>query len=649
MRRASVGIALAMLNLTAAAAGQERRVPLLIDTDLGSYLDDAFALALTVASPAVELRGVTTSGGDAETRACMACRFLHAVGRDTPVAWGRPPQAEGKVEALYQYRYHPALLYGRMGKPVAEDAAELMHRELKARPGEITLLVLGPLTNVARLLENHPDSKGMIKQIVAMGGALDVGLDGGPVQPEWNIKSDIPAARAVLDSGVRLRLVPLDVTWKARLTRERCQALFATQTPLTQQLQLLDQLADEETPALHDAVAATAVLDLHLFAWTGLHVTIDDSGLTRMARGKTNAEVAASVLQDELLKRLVERIAAHGKRTEQRTPLNIAEPVERGGLPRRVHVFEDYQTDIERRWWLAGKTEPAQQKPPPSGLQSANRICRGILTQDFDDKQGDHGTLYTAVIFNPVPGPPMGQRTRLAFRYRLDGGDALRVQLYSLSNGYHRHLTLRGLPQGEWRKAAVDMTKMRRPDGSGGPLAKDERIDDIQFYAAPTANLRIDDVVLYDAAPDDEQQPFPKRLVFTGWFDTGKQGQEWPGDFEIVSHQPPRTWKAAGSIENMASGRPWIRVSLRGQRPVGKTTNLRFAYQISGAKPLQLVLANSHTGKRVESTLDDLTPDAWLERTVELDTSELAAADELQFLLPAGATLLIDDVLLYEP
>src|SRR5207248_1588015 len=98
--------------------------------------------------------------------------------------------------------------------------------------------------------------------------------------------------------------------------------------------------------------------------------------------------------------------------------------------------------------------------------------------------QGDTTTVYRAVIFNPVPGPPMGSNTRLRFKYKLTGTDTIRVQLYSLTNGYHRYLSVSGLEQGKWLDGCVDMTQMRRPDGSGGPLAKDERIDDIQFYDA---------------------------------------------------------------------------------------------------------------------------------------------------------------------
>ena len=189
-----------------------------------------------------------------------------------------------------------------------------------------------------------------------------------------------------------------------------------------------------------------------------------------------------------------------------------------------------------------------------------------MLTQDYDAKHGDGKARYKAVIFNPVPGPPMGPKTRLSFRYKLSGTDTIRVQLFSLSNGYHRYLSLTGLPQDEWAEATVDMTQMRRPDGGGGPLAEDERIDDIQFYIDPRGELVIDEMILYDEAAEGEKRPFPKRLLFTGWFNTGKQGQEWPGDFEIVPHEKPRTWKAAKSVVNKETGQPWIRLNLRGQR-----------------------------------------------------------------------------------
>src|SRR5204863_4839338 len=167
------------------------------------------------------------------------------------------------------------------------------------------------------------------------------------------------------------------------------------------------------------------------------------------------------------LKWCVERVSS-GSPVLPRTPGNVSAVITRGGLPNRVHCFEDFETDIEKRWWMSGKLE-TKDVPPGS-----RRACRGVLTQDFDDLMGDMKTMYTAVIFNPVPGPPMGKKPRLSFRYWLKGTDTLRVQIYSLSKGYHRYLSLTKLPQEKWSEGTVDMTAVRRPDGTGGPLSEDE-------------------------------------------------------------------------------------------------------------------------------------------------------------------------------
>jgi hypothetical protein len=298
---------------------------------------------------------------------------------------------------------------------------------------------------------------------------------------------------------------------------------------------------------------------------------------------------------------------------------------------------------------MSGKAETANVPP------GSSRACRGVLTQDFDDRMGDLATMYTAVIFNPVPGPPMGKNPRLSFRYWLKGTDILRVQIYSLTKGYHRYLSLTGLPQEKWQEGTVDMTQVRRPDGSGGPLSEDERIDDIQFYVEPTAELLIDDMVLYDAALPEEKRPFPNRLLFTGWFDTGKQGKEWPGTFEIVPKKG-YFWNAARSVNNPKLDAPWLQLHLRGERPVGEATHLFFRYRLEGADSMKVVLVNrTQKGEHiVERT--GLTKGAWAGATVDL-TAEAKGSkprkgdkvDELQFLLPKGAELLIDDVLLYEP
>jgi hypothetical protein len=261
---------------------------------------------------------------------------------------------------------------------------------------------------------------------------------------------------------------------------------------------------------------------------------------------------------------------------------------------------------------------------------------------------GDQSQQYKAVIFNPVPGPPMGPNTRLSFRYKLTGTSDMRVQLYSLTNGYHRYLRLADLPQGVWSTGTVDMTKMRRPDGNGGPLSADERIDDIQFYIDPAADLLIDDVILYDAAAEDETRPFPKRVIFTGWFDTGKQGKEWPGEFEIVPHDKPRAWKFVRSIPG-PDGKPHLVVGLRGARRLSPVTRMSFNCRLTGADSFQLEWRH---GEEVIQTFDvsPMQTDSWTKAVTHLSGNDNETTiDNVRFNIPAGGTLSIDDMLLYEP
>jgi hypothetical protein len=343
-------------------------------------------------------------------------------------------------------------------------------------------------------------------------------------------------------------------------------------------------------------------------------------------------------------------------------PANFVRPIEHDHLPFRVHVVEDYETDIEKRWFMRGA--PVKDEIPPSLSASVpnRRSCRATETKDFDDKLGDANISYRAVIFNPVPGPPMGGHTRLSFRYRLRGTDTIRVQIYSLTNGYHRCLTLTGLEQDRWNSATVDMTHARRPDGSGGPLAADERIDDIQFYIDRKADLWIDDIVLFDAGDDppvgaNRPEPFPRRIIFTGWFDTGKQGagHEWPGRFEIVPHERPRTWKAARSILDEKTEQATLEVSLRGSRLLSAHTRLRFRYHLTGGNAMEVDLVDTKGGKSWVGSAKNVAAGRWAKAAIEFtlspfDRKSPPVADVVRFSVKGeNAVFLIDDLLLYEP
>lgn len=636
---------------------QPAKIPILFDFDIGEDIDDTFALATVLASPELELRGVTTVGDDANKRAQMASRFLTAVGHGKKdfVAAGLPEKTT-KPLPYWQVQYgNHASVYFRDAKPAKERAPEFLYKHLKANPGELTIVAVGPLTNIAKLLTDHPDSKPMIKRIVIMGGSVYRGYnDGSKPQAEYNIAADPKAAQTVFRAGIPLIVAPLDATAMVKLDDKRQKKLFDRGSLLTLSVQALVQLWKEKNdPILYDPVAVTLVHTEKFCTMRDMALDVDEKGFTKLiAAQKSNCRVATSIKTDEFLDWLVDRLVnAQPPSWPTMRVVNKSQMVPRGNMPHRVHVFEDYETDIEKRWWLSGRLETAN-APPDS-----KRAIRGVLTQDFDDRQGETKTLYTAVVFNPVPGPPMGKKTQLSFRYFLKGTDTLRVQLYSLSNGYHRCLMLTGLPQGKWMDGNVDMTQMRKPDGTGGPLSENERIDDIQFYADPRAELLIDDIVLYDAENrPKEDQPFPKRFLFTGWFDSGKQGKEWPGDF-IIEKKDLFRWNAAKSVPHPTDkGKAWIRVAFRGDRPLGEVTNLYFRHELMGADSVKLILQPKSFEAPVVLHLENLkgaatglSLDAFVKKQAGKVLKKGDTLRELIFEIPAAATLWIDDLLLYEP
>jgi Inosine-uridine preferring nucleoside hydrolase len=185
----------------------------IIDTDIGDDIDDAFALALALRSPELQIIGVTTTFGDTETRAKLLDRFLAEVGRpEIPVAAGTPSLPKG---TFTQRRYAEG---GHYAKPSHPDAVAFILEQIRRFPGQITLIAIGPLMNVGAAIDNDPATFRKLKRIIMMGGSIkrgygDIGY--GPPhepQPEWNILNDIPSAQKLFASSVPLLVMPLDST-----------------------------------------------------------------------------------------------------------------------------------------------------------------------------------------------------------------------------------------------------------------------------------------------------------------------------------------------------------------------------------------------------------------------------------------------------
>ncbi|MEK7409632.1 MAG: nucleoside hydrolase [Acidobacteriota bacterium] len=300
MQRLLITLTLAAVNLAADKA------PVILDTDIGTDIDDAFALALVLASPELELRAVTTVSADAYGRALIACRMLDEAGRaGVPVAAGRPPRPQPETKGQYLYGQQP----GFSKRPVPELAPQFLYQQLRAEPGRLTIVSVGDLTNVARLLTDHPEARAWIKRIVIMGGAVRVGYNGQPPPSwEWNIRSDIKGAQVVFASGVPLTVAPLDATTTVKLAEPLRRRIFAAGTPLTGPLHALYLLWGKTTPTLFDPVAVTLSFDESFCRMEALRLEVDDQGFTREVPGQPNARVALSIRGEEFLEWYVRRL-----------------------------------------------------------------------------------------------------------------------------------------------------------------------------------------------------------------------------------------------------------------------------------------------------------------------------------------------------
>ncbi len=316
-RSAVLGLFLVFPSAIAAEAAdvKKKTIPILLDTDIGTDVDDAFALALILASPELDLRGVTTVGSEPQTRARIVCRFLTAAGRnEIPVAAGATPQPAEDIEKQGRYAKHAGDNLPRLSRPVKDTAVDFLFQQLKAQRGELTLVTIGPLTNIARLLREHPDSKPWIKRIVLMGGSVRVGYNGkAPPEVEWNIRCDIPAAQSVFASGIPLVVAPLDATTMLKLKESLRRKLFEAKNALTEQVRTLYQLWGEKTPTLFDPVAVALCFDERFCTMEDLRLEVDAKGLTRAVKGEPNARVATAIKREDFLQWYVKRLTAAGK------------------------------------------------------------------------------------------------------------------------------------------------------------------------------------------------------------------------------------------------------------------------------------------------------------------------------------------------
>jgi purine nucleosidase len=195
-------------------------VKVLLDTDLGNDIDDAICLSYLVAQPLAELVGVTTVTAEPLARAKLASALCPA---DVPIAPGAARPLEG--EPLQEPPLEAEALLARWPhrESFDEDAVSLMRRVIRAHPGEVTLVAIGALTNVAQLFRADPAVPALLRSLVLMGGQYLARGDKG----EWNVRNDPAAASLVFQAGVpHLRAIGLDVTRQVHMDAASFRARF---------------------------------------------------------------------------------------------------------------------------------------------------------------------------------------------------------------------------------------------------------------------------------------------------------------------------------------------------------------------------------------------------------------------------------------
>ncbi len=290
---------------------------IIIDTDIGSDIDDALAVALALQSPEFKILGISSAWGDTHLRARLLSRFLRETGRpDIPVAMGIAKHPPGKMDLLSQAPYAERA-------PADQNypnAVDFLLEQIRLHPGDITLIAIGPETNLGAAIDRDAATFRKLKRVVLMGGSVyrgysqfNYGKTHGP-DPEWNILCDIQAAQKVFSSGVPLHVMPLDST-QIKLQELERAAIFKTGTALTDALLVLYAQWSQgatQTPTLFDAVAVGYAMHPELCPTQPLRLRVDDQAYTRVEPGPPNAQVCLRSNSDQFLEFFMPRIVSSG-------------------------------------------------------------------------------------------------------------------------------------------------------------------------------------------------------------------------------------------------------------------------------------------------------------------------------------------------
>jgi purine nucleosidase len=303
---------------------------IIFDTDPG--IDDALALLLLAAAPELDLLAITVTHGNTSQEKCLsnALKLVELLGiEQVPVARGAQEPLVKELSVAEETHGDGGLGYAVLPapkvKPIQESAHDLIIRLVNENPGQITLLCVGPMTNIALALLKQPQIAKKIKRIVAMGGSINYPGNSTP-QSEYNVFCDPESYEIVVNAGIDFTLVPLDVTYQCLLTTQHIELITLARPEIKNFIKESTRFYIEfhaeyqgiQGCAINDPLAAAILIDPTLVENRDYFLSVDLSGGPSKAKTiadhygalkkAPNAKVSMTVYVDRFMKLFIERM-----------------------------------------------------------------------------------------------------------------------------------------------------------------------------------------------------------------------------------------------------------------------------------------------------------------------------------------------------
>jgi purine nucleosidase len=284
--------------------------PVILDTDIGSDVDDILALVMLAKSPELDLIGITTVYGDTIHRARIAKATCDMLQRpELKIVAGAPKPISGRQVYWAGHEGDGMSGLDSISIDTSIKAEEYLVTSAEQLSGELEILAIGPLTNIAKAIQLFPEFKSRVKHLYIMGGAF--WLD----RPEHNIRCDVNAAKIVFESGIPLTAVGLDLTLRVWITEQDVQqmALMPNQLgkTLENEIRTWWSFRDLSKNNPHDPLAGLAMIHPQIFRFEHCDVKVGDSGRDFAKTIVSNSGQGAVRIASDVLSRTAEKEIVH--------------------------------------------------------------------------------------------------------------------------------------------------------------------------------------------------------------------------------------------------------------------------------------------------------------------------------------------------